>query len=58
MTGTIAQIPIADLTPKVTLEINIVGYRGWLIRLGLAKLLIRLACRIIKVNYGINEVEE
>lgn len=50
-------IPVASLTRQVTFEINIVGYRGWLIRLGLAKLLIRLACRIIGVNYGISEVE-
>ena len=55
MTRAIASIPIDDLTHSVTFEINIVGYRGWLARLALAKILMRLACWVAGVNVEINE---
>ena len=58
MSKAIASVPIGDLTHKVTFEIEIVGYRGWLVRLSIAKFFMRLACRILGVNYGISEVEE
>ena len=44
------QVCVNNLTHEVTLQAEIVGYRGWLFRLQIAKVLIRLACLIAGLN--------
>ena len=40
------EIPIGDVTDRVTLHVTVKGYEGWLMRLKISLLLIRLACLI------------
>jgi len=39
-------IPIEQLTKQITINVEIAGYRGFLVRLYFAKALIALACLI------------
>jgi len=41
---------INDVTQKITLSVNIIGYKGWLLRLKVGIFFIRLACWIANIN--------
>jgi len=61
MPSTVAKIPVKSLTKDITLDVEIVGYRGWLVRLKIAMWLIGVACRVagmgVKFN-GLKDAEE
>ena len=48
------QVPVNDLTHQVVVHVDIVGYQGWLVRLVIAKFLLRLACWIAGVGLQVN----
>lgn len=45
-----SSIPIKELTKEITLTVNISGYRGWLLRLWIAKKLFIFASWIIQTQ--------
>lgn len=49
-----AKIPIKSITKDMTLNIEVVGYRGWLVRLKIALFLISLAARVAGVGIKFN----
>lgn len=61
MPSTVAKIPVNSLTSSFTLDVEIVGYQGWLVRLKIALWLIGLACKVagmgVKFN-GLKDAEE
>ena len=48
-------IPIDELTAAITLKVTIIGYSGWIVRLKIARWLLRLACRVAGMGLEIVE---
>ncbi len=51
------KVPMNEIAKSITVEaeIDLVGYKGWLVRLDIALLLIRLACFIAGFGYSEKE---
>lgn len=49
-----ARIPIGSITKNITLDVEIAGYRGWLVRLKVAMWLIGLGCRVAGLGVKFN----
>lgn len=46
-----SKIGINEVTHEMTMNVTVIGYRGWLIRMRIALWLIRLACWIAGMGF-------
>lgn len=55
---TVTRIPVNSLTKSITVDVEIVGYKGWLVRLKIAMWLIGLACKVAGVGMKFNGLKD